>query len=175
MTAVTIRYKGDKIPFKDLFYQYCKVKEGYRNSVYKDHKGFDTIGVGHLITGKEPFQIFAGKTYDDSQIKQLFDLDYERLSIDTYVSELQNEYFGYNMMLAVGHFIWAHGSGQYHTSNLRAGIINATFTLDTVIEYLDANWDLKSKPNQRVNREDFKVGFAATPWEPGFILPSPSN
>ncbi|NCX95183.1 MAG: hypothetical protein EBX41_02020 [Chitinophagia bacterium] len=171
-----INYEGANIAFKDVFYQYCKLKEGYRNSVYKDHKGFDTIGIGHLVTGSEPFHVVAGKTYTDSQIKQLFDLDYDRLGIEAFAEEIKAAgYTGYNMMLAVSHFVWAHGGGQYRTSTLRKGLLANQYDLSTVKAYLKANWDLRSAPNQRVNAEDFEVGFSPTPWQPGFTLPSRSN
>lgn len=166
----TVNYKGKDTDFKDVFWPFCKEREGYRLSVYKDIKGKDTIGIGHLVTGKEPFTIVWGKTYTDAQIKQLFELDYQRLKIDQYVTEIQNAGYSYNMMLAVAHFIWGHGYGQYQKSRLRAGLLERTFTAESIHDYLQTNWDLKSPTNQRVNREDFTLGFSDVPATLPFYL-----
>lgn len=169
---MVVVYKGKPVEFKHLFWEYAKFKEGYRNAVYKDIKGLDTIGIGHLVTGKEPFKIVKGVVYSDAQIEQLFHLDYDLLRIEPYVVELAKVGYSYNMLLAVAHFIWGHGYGQYAISKLRAGLLQKTFDATSIQTYLKANWDLKSPTNQRVNREDFTVAFSKEPWTGNFTLPS---
>jgi len=166
----TINYQGKTISFNDLFYAYAKVKEGYRTKMYKDIKGYDTIGIGHLVTKSEPFPINDGTILTDAQVKQLFDMDYTRLKIETYISEIKAKGYSYNMMLAVAHFVWMHGDAQYKTSNLRTGLLNSTFTPDSIISYLNGNWDKKSPALQRVNRENFTLGFNPEPWKPPFTF-----
>jgi GH24 family phage-related lysozyme (muramidase) len=163
-----ITYNGSTINFTDLFYQYAKIKEGYRNSVYKDIKGYDTIGIGHLITGNEPFDIVAGQTYSDDQVRQLFYDDERHLQVDSYAQEILDAGYSYNMALAVAHFIWGHGDGGYRSSQLRSGLLAQNFDAPGIINYLDSNWDIHSPTNQKVNREDFTVGFSSTPWQPPF-------
>ncbi len=166
----TVNYDGKNIDFRDIFYAYCKVKEGYRTKMYLDIKGKPTIGIGHLITGKEPWPITAETVLTDAQVKQLFDSDYSALNVATYINEIQQHGYSYNMMLAVGHFIWGHGEVPYKNSQLRAGLVNKTLTKDNIHAYLLTNWDKRSPTNQRVNKEDFTVGFDPTPWKPPFTF-----
>lgn len=168
--STQINYQGNMTDFKSLFYDYCKVREGYRNVPYKDVKGLDTVGIGHLIRTVEPFAITDGVALTDAQVEQLFDNDFDTLNVGPYTDEIANAGYSYNMMLAVGHFIWGHGAGQYSKSQLRSGLLDGSLTGDNIESYLTANWDIHSPSNQKVNTEDFTVGFDATPWTSPFGL-----
>ena len=48
-------------------------EEGYRNKAYKDSKGLDTIGVGHLIRPAEQHLLTA--TLSDQEVKDLLKSD----------------------------------------------------------------------------------------------------
>ena len=50
-------------------------EEGYRDTVYKDHLGFATIGYGHLITSKDNF--VEGVKYDQKELQKVFDYDFQ--------------------------------------------------------------------------------------------------
>ena len=50
-------------------------EEGYRDTVYKDHLGFATIGYGHLITSKDNF--VEGVKYDQKELEKIFDYDFQ--------------------------------------------------------------------------------------------------
>ena len=52
---------------------HLKKEEGYRNTVYKDHLGFKTIGYGHLVKPNEKF--VEGKVYSDKELEKIFDYD----------------------------------------------------------------------------------------------------
>ncbi len=163
-----ISYEGNVIDFKDIFYPYAKVREGYRTQMYKDILGKDTIGIGHLVTGKEPFPINAGTVLTDAQVRMLFDMDYVRLNIEAYMRELSEKGYSYNMLLGTGHFIWMHGDGEYKTSRLRKGLLDRTWTLGTLQEYLLKNWDVRNRTLQKKNKENFDLAFSPTPWKPPF-------
>ena len=58
--------------------QYIGKHEGARKEIYKDSKGKDTIGIGHLIKPGEDFS----DGIDDAEIQKLFDKDIqERLAV----------------------------------------------------------------------------------------------
>jgi GH24 family phage-related lysozyme (muramidase) len=166
----TVVYSGGLVDFKDIFYPYCKIREGYRTQLYKDIKGYDTIGIGHKVTGQEPFAITATTVLTDRQVRQLFDMDYDRLKIEGYVSEIRGANYNYNMMLAVAHFVWMHGDGDYKGSQLRGGLLGKTFNGTTIQTYLAANWDVNAPKLQAVNKKNFEVGFSPTAWEAGFTF-----
>jgi len=47
--------------------------EGYRNKIYKDTRGFPTIGVGHLVTENDEFE--EGKEYSKEILMTVFRKD----------------------------------------------------------------------------------------------------
>ena len=52
-----------------------KKEEGYRNTVYKDHLGFATIGYGHLVRPSDNFK--EGVKYDRKRLLKVFDYDFQ--------------------------------------------------------------------------------------------------
>ena len=48
-------------------------EEGYRDTVYKDHLGFATIGYGHLVKPHEHF--IKDKKYDRKVLEKIFNYD----------------------------------------------------------------------------------------------------
>lgn len=163
-----ISYERKTIDFKDIFYPYAKYREDYRTQMYKDILGKDTIGIGHLVTGKEPFPITGATVLTDAQVRLLFDMDYVRLNIEGYMSELAAKGYSYNMLLGAGHFIWMHGDGEYKTSRLRNGLLAKSWTLPTLQDYLLKNWDIRNPRLQKKNKENFDLAFSPTPWKPPF-------
>lgn len=53
---------------------YIKRNEGIKNTLYKDSKGYWTIGIGHLVTPEE-YKTFKGKVLSDKEILELFQKD----------------------------------------------------------------------------------------------------
>ena len=53
--------------------EHLKEEEGYRNTVYKDHLGFKTIGYGHLVKPNAKF--VEGKIYTNKELEKIFDYD----------------------------------------------------------------------------------------------------
>ncbi len=52
---------------------YVAANEGVRNSPYTDSEGYRTIGIGHKVTGNEPFP--CDRAITDEQVGQLYDAD----------------------------------------------------------------------------------------------------
>ena len=159
-------FQGTDTDFRDIFYIYASDREGYRTDVYKDIKGNLTVGIGHLVTAADGLQYRDEIT--DQQVLQFFYDDYERLKIQQFVDEAGIT--SYNQGLAIAHFIWGHGYGQYENSQLRQHIINGDLDYNGMINYLNSNWDLKSKSGQKVNDYDFGVYYSANDWIPAKSL-----
>ena len=51
-----------------------KEEEGYRNSMYRDHLGFSTIGYGHLVLPTDKFK--EGIKYSQKELEKVFDYDF---------------------------------------------------------------------------------------------------
>lgn len=56
---------------------YIKRNEGVKNTLYKDSKGFWTIGIGHLVTPEE-YKNFKGKVLSDREVLNIFQKDLDK-------------------------------------------------------------------------------------------------
>ena len=50
-----------------------KLSEGFRNKIYQDTEGFDTIGWGHKVVHTDPF--LPDKEYTEEELQEVFDKD----------------------------------------------------------------------------------------------------
>ena len=50
-------------------------EEGYRDTIYKDHLGFATIGYGHLVRPSDNFK--EGVKYDRKRLLKVFNYDFQ--------------------------------------------------------------------------------------------------
>lgn len=63
---------------KDRLYKQLKNDEGEVCKVYRDHLGYLTFGIGHLITQKDPEAEWPiGTPVDEERVKECFDRDVE--------------------------------------------------------------------------------------------------
>ena len=53
-----------------------KLSEGFRNKIYQDTEGFDTIGWGHKVVPTDNF--VADKEYTEEELQTVFDKDLSR-------------------------------------------------------------------------------------------------
>ena len=68
---------------KDNIFEQLKVDEGVVYEVYKDHLGYPTFGVGHLILeSDEEFEKEVGTLVSEERVKACFEKD-----LDTSISE----------------------------------------------------------------------------------------
>ena len=172
----TVNYQGNDVDFKQVFYPYILHREGYRNIVYNDSEGIPTVGIGHEVVDGD--NLAVGDAISNDRVQSLFSDDYDRLGIDPYIQELLDIGYSYNMGLAVGSFIWMHGLGNasdigYEDSQLRKGLLAQSFTADSVLTYLAANWDTRKPEDANRDKEDFTIGFSDTPWTPDFFTQHP--
>jgi lysozyme len=52
-----------------------KEEEGYRDTMYRDHLGFATIGYGHLVLPSDKFK--EGVKYSNKELEKVFDYDFQ--------------------------------------------------------------------------------------------------
>lgn len=158
---MVFNFTGIDTDFKNIFFTYAVDREGYKVKVYKDVKGYPTVGVGHLVRPSDNLSV--GDIITEDQVVQLFYDDYDALDIDKYVQEAAQNY---NQALAIAHFIWGHGEEPYADSDLRKHILNKDLDLNGMLDYLNNNWDRSSSSNQNINAYDLKVFYSNDPWQP---------
>ena len=54
---------------------HLREEEGFRDTVYKDHLGFATIGYGHLVRPSDNFK--EGVRYDTKRLNKVFNYDFQ--------------------------------------------------------------------------------------------------
>ena len=54
---------------------HIKEEEGYRDTMYKDHLGFATIGYGHLVLPRDKFK--EGVKYSQKELEKVFEYDFQ--------------------------------------------------------------------------------------------------
>jgi len=52
-----------------------KEEEGYRDTMYRDHLGFATIGYGHLVLPSDKFK--EGVKYSNKELEKVFEYDFQ--------------------------------------------------------------------------------------------------
>ena len=55
--------------------EHIKEEEGFRNSMYRDHLGFATIGFGHLVKPSDKFK--EGVIYTEKELTKVFEYDFQ--------------------------------------------------------------------------------------------------
>lgn len=53
-----------------------KIDEGVKYEIYKDHLGYPTFGIGHLVTDSDPeFGYDVGTPVSEQRVEEAFDID----------------------------------------------------------------------------------------------------
>tara|TARA_B100000131_G_scaffold280704_1_gene286821 strand:- start:2680 stop:3165 length:486 start_codon:yes stop_codon:yes gene_type:complete len=83
------------INYRNEVYEQLKIDEGVKYEIYKDHLGYPTFGVGHLITEEdEEYGKPVGTEISEERVQECFDKD-----LDTAISECVALYGeGFNTM-----------------------------------------------------------------------------
>jgi len=101
---------------KDTVLNYIKLHEGLKLKPYKCPGGYLTIGYGHKIKAKE---YFNNITIEEAVA--LLKHDYEE------AFKLSPDYLTYPKRLAIGHFIFSLGIGNFNKSQLKKEIENNSY------------------------------------------------
>jgi len=61
---------------RENIFEQLKIDEGCIYEIYEDHLGYNTFGIGHLITVDDPeFGLSIGTPVSESRVQQAFDKD----------------------------------------------------------------------------------------------------
>ena len=115
----------------DKGFEFLRRHEGYMKKVYVDTTGHPTVGIGHLITGKENPPIPpVGKSITDERVKQLFDED--KPKYEATINKLVKVKLTQHQFDALFAFVYNIGSGGFAKSRtlqlLNMGQYNAAGT-----------------------------------------------
>mgnify|MGYP001386005121 CR=1 FL=1 len=61
---------------RNAVFEQLKIDEGVKYEIYKDHLGYPTFGVGHLITGTDPERMDTlGTPVSEERVQECFEQD----------------------------------------------------------------------------------------------------
>jgi GH24 family phage-related lysozyme (muramidase) len=133
------------------------IREGFAFNVYHDHKGYPTVGLGHLVQAGD--RLKPGDRISAERIADLFYQDMKRLRI----LELTNvSWWGIPQKLGVASFIWSHGYGQYMGGQTQKMLQDRNTTREQAQAWVKNNWDRSSPLNQARNRADIDLFYTGT-------------
>ena len=67
----------------EKFREQLEIDEGVKYEVYKDHLGYDTFGIGHLITARDPENGWSvGTDVDEYRVREAFEDDVQGVISD---------------------------------------------------------------------------------------------
>ena len=151
--AITHNIKQDQSVYDYIVQSEGKGKKGRPGYAYRDHKGYLTVGVGHLVLRNDPIlKRVAGKNYNavvsgrvplnDNQMKQLFDHDVQA-KIRLAKSKVNN--FDKLPTAVRNAVVDGFFRGDLSGSPKTLGLMNSGDFKAAAVEYLDNNEYRKSK------------------------------
>ena len=152
-TPITHNIKQDQSLYDYIVQSEGKGKKGRPGYAYRDHKGYLTVGVGHLVLRNDPIlKRVAGKNYNavisgrvplnDSQMKQLFNYDVQS-KIKLAKSKVHN--FGRLPTTVQNAIVDGFFRGDLSGSPNTLELMNSGDFKGAAVEYLNNNEYRKSK------------------------------
>lgn len=148
--SITTNFKGEKITIvnnnysvKDTLYDYTinniKSVEGLSLKAYSCPANQLTIGYGHKILKGEKFVRF-----DIDQATSLLRYDFDKCY------NLTDTLLPYNKRLAIAHFIYCLGYGNYMKSTFRQNILNNEYIGNNLLRFVKYKKDGKFVSSKRL-------------------------
>ena len=123
-----------------------RLHEGYRNKIYKDQLGFETIGYGHLVRKKDNFKKNA--TYKKKLLEELFKKDLKK-AIDDFKTNYQEKKLKQNTQEVIIEMIFQMGIFNVLKFKNFNKYIKKNLKFIAALEMIKSKW-YKQTPN-RVN------------------------
>jgi len=150
---------------RNSIYEQLKIDEGVLYEIYKDHLGYPTFGVGHLIleTDSEHGET-SGTKVSEERVKECFEKD-----LDTAISECEalfKEFWvGYpgELQEVLVNMMFNLGRTRLGKFKKFIGAINEANWSEAAIEMMDSRWATQVGPRANRLRDrvstlpDFKV------------------
>lgn len=139
------KIRGQWTYLYDVFIDSMKLHEGFVSIPYFCPAGVLTVGYGHVIKETDQFVYPITEQFADSLLKADFDAAIEYVEKTT---ELKH-----NQLLAIAHFVFCLGSGNFEDSNLKKLIVNKRPIGKELLRWVNIRTERGSKiPNEFLKR-----------------------
>ena len=124
--------------------------EGCVNEIYKDHLGYETFGIGHLVTkDDEEYGWSVGTDVDESRVKEAFEDDVQNVLSDCEKLYVQWEHLPEEVQLIVANMMFNMGYTRLSKFKGMKRGVDARDWNAAADEMVDSRWY-----NQVTNRAD---------------------
>jgi GH24 family phage-related lysozyme (muramidase) len=129
--------------------------EGVKYEVYKDHLGYDTFGVGHLITAHDPENGWSvGTEVDEDRVIEVFEQDCENVLRDC--SILYEDFYDLpeEVQLIIANMMFNMGRSRLSKfKGMKRGVDSLNWNA-AADEMVDSNWynQVTNRANRLVER-----------------------
>ena len=135
--------------------EHIKEEEGYRDTMYKDHLGFATIGYGHLVLPRDKFK--EGVKYSQKELEKVFEYDFQIAYQDAVSLAKSNNVDSYECVEILIHMCFQLGKPKVSKfKKMFEAIKNKRYDI-AKLEMLDSLWAKKHTP-ARAERLAKKMG-----------------
>ena len=118
-----------------------KIDEGVKYEIYKDHLGYPTFGIGHLITTNDPEHgMPIGTKITDERVNEVFQTD-----VELYISETKSVFPGLEnkpdkIQLVLVNMCFNLGAPRLSKFKKFIAAIEAQEWLEAALEMMDSQW-----------------------------------
>ena len=127
-----------------------EIDEGVKYEVYKDHLGYDTFGIGHLITARDPENGWSvGTDVDEYRVQEAFEDDVHSVISDCEKLYVQWEHLPEEAQQVIANMMFNMGRPRLSKfKGMKRGVDSRDWNA-AADEMVDSNWY-----NQVTNRAD---------------------
>ena len=118
-----------------------EIDEGVKYEVYKDHLGYPTFGIGHLITANDQEHgWFVGTDVDEYRVKEAFEDDVQIVLSDCEKLYVQFEHLPEEVQLIIANMMFNMGRTRLSKfKGMKRGVDNRDWN-DAADEMVDSAW-----------------------------------
>jgi len=118
-----------------------KIDEGVKYEIYKDHLGYPTFGIGHLITDNDPeYDLPIGTKISEERVNEVFNTDVKKFINETKKIFPDLDDKPENIQLVLVNMCFNLGAPRLSKFKKFIDAINDEQWIEAAVEMMDSRW-----------------------------------
>ena len=118
-----------------------KIDEGVKQEIYKDHLGYPTFGIGHLITDNDPeYDLPIGTKISEERVNEVFNTDVKKFINETKKIFPDLDDKPENIQLVLVNMCFNLGAPRLSKFKKFIDAINNEQWIEAAVEMMDSRW-----------------------------------
>ena len=118
-----------------------KIDEGVKYEIYKDHLGYPTFGIGHLITDNDPeYDLPIGTKISEERVNEVFNTDVKKFINETKKIFPDLDDKPENIQLVLVNMCFNLGAPRLSKFKKFIDAINNEQWIEAAVEMMDSRW-----------------------------------